>query len=291
MFSKVIVGVDSTAQGRDAIALGRGLLEAGGTLTLAHVHGGSRILGRGSESGFDTTEQARAQALVRQIRDEAGVEADIAVIGESSLGRGLHRLAEDAGADLLVVGSHHSSASGHALLSAHTRAALNGAPCAVAIAHTGCAERSPLLGDIGVAFNGTPESLHALEVARRIAAEKGATLSAFEAVSLSTSSFDGFTKPTEADIQAVVDEEIGRISALDVEGKAVYGSPVKELVSYAESKDLLVMGSRDYGPWGRLVHGSTTHDFMAVSPCSVLVLTRAARNTTQLGSLHATATS
>jgi nucleotide-binding universal stress UspA family protein len=68
-----------------------------------------------------------------------------------------------------------------------------------------------------------------------------------------------------------------RIKALgDVEPHAVYGNPVEELAVYSASLDLLVVGSRGYGPLGRLVHGSTSQQLARVARCPLLVLTRTA---------------
>jgi hypothetical protein len=40
---------------------------------------------------------------------------------------------------------------------------------------------------------------------------------------------------------------------------------------------LLVVGSRSYGPIGRLVHGSVSQQLARTARCPLLVLTRAAR--------------
>ena len=43
------------------------------------------------------------------------------------------------------------------------------------------------------------------------------------------------------------------------------------------SLDLLVVGSRGYGPLSRLVHGSTSQQLARSARCPLLVLTRATR--------------
>jgi len=45
---------------------------------------------------------------------------------------------------------------------------------------------------------------------------------------------------------------------------------------FSASVDLLVVGSRGYGPLGRLVHGSTSHRLARLARCPLLVLPRAA---------------
>jgi nucleotide-binding universal stress UspA family protein len=86
----------------------------------------------------------------------------------------------------------------------------------------------------------------------------------------------GVAVPVASDIY--VDEARARIEDLgDVEAHAAYGDPAEELAVYSASLDLLVVGSRDFGPIGRLMHGSTTHRLARLARCPLLVLTRAAR--------------
>ena len=94
----------------------------------------------------------------------------------------------------------------------------------------------------------------------------------------STSVGRGLHEPTEDSITDVVDAARARIADLgDVEPHAVYGRPAEELALYGASLDLLVIGSRDYGPVARLVHGSTAQELARSARCPLLVLTRAAR--------------
>lgn len=76
-------------------------------------------------------------------------------------GHGLHVLAEQHDGDLLVVGSCSRSVAGQAMLGNDTRAALNGALCAVAIAARGYAQKMPI-ARMGVAYNRSRESDSAL---------------------------------------------------------------------------------------------------------------------------------
>lgn len=87
-------------------------------------------------------------------------------------------LAEATGADLLVVGSSRRGLLGRVLLGDDTRAALNGAPCAVAVAPSGYCQEPDLMREIPVGCNASAESEHALTVARSFADEYGAKLSA-----------------------------------------------------------------------------------------------------------------
>ena len=182
------------------------------------------------------------------------------------------------GADLLAVGSSRRGLLGRVLLGGDTQAALNGAPCAIAIAPTWYSREPAAMRAIGVGYDGSPESEHALELARRIAAETGARLSAFEAVSLSRSRFEARSFGLREAVDGLVKEAMDRISALGgVEAHAAYGDAAEELALYSASLDLLVVGSRGYGPIGRLIHGSTSTKLTHMAHCPLLVLPRSAR--------------
>jgi nucleotide-binding universal stress UspA family protein len=53
-----------------------------------------------------------------------------------------------------------------------------------------------------------------------------------------------------------------------------FGEPARELAGEAERLDLLITGSRGYGPIRRLMLGSTSHMLVHEAPCPVMVLTR-----------------
>jgi nucleotide-binding universal stress UspA family protein len=62
----------------------------------------------------------------------------------------------------------------------------------------------------------------------------------------------------------------------DVEGHAVYGLAGEELAAFGDQVDILVVGSRGYGPVKRLVLGSTSDFLQRHARSSLLVLPRAA---------------
>ena len=282
MFKKLIVGVDERQGGRDAIALAKDLVAERGEVTLAYVHLGDTTPVRGSSGAVEATERQRARELLEAARAESQIDAGLLCIGSRSVGRGLHELAELQRADVLVVGSTSHGLIGRVLIGDDTRDALNGAPCAVAIAPSGYSSRPSALSEIGVAYNGSPESEHALAVARELAAQHGARVSAFEAVSLPAYLFGGpatgAAAAVEESINDFVENARERIAALGgVEPHAAYGAVAEELALYGASVDLLIVGSRSYGPVGRLVHGSVSQQLARTARCPLLVLTRAAR--------------
>jgi nucleotide-binding universal stress UspA family protein len=280
MFKQIVVGVDEHEGGRDAIALAKNVLARDGELTLAYVFAGDPHIYRSASAAYEASEHERAREMLERTREETGIQAHLRWRGSPSVGQGLHELCEAIGADLLIVGSSRRGLLGRVLMGDDTRAALNGAPCAIAIAPAGYSQQPVAMREIGVAYNGSPESEHAVGVAREIAAQCGAKLSAFEAVSLPTYAFLGGPAPIDGAPQGLVDEARARIAALGgVEPHAAYGLPPEELGIYSASLDLLIVGSRGYGPIGRLIHGSTSQQLAHSARCPLLVLPRAARAT------------
>lgn len=278
MFQSVIVGVDEHQGGADAIALAAALVEPAGELTLAYVYLGDPARTRGSSPAFEAAERKRALEVLETAREGAGVSARLACAPSPSVGRGLHELAETHEADLLVIGSCRRGLIGRVLVGDDTHAALNGASCAVAVAPSGYARQEPTMDVVGVGYDGSPESVQALSVGRRLASRYGARLAAFRAVSLAAYLFDQTSDPADESIPAFVEEAREHLAELgDVEAHASYGHAGEELAMFSASVDLLLVGSRDYGPVGRLVHGSTSQELARVARCPLLVLTRAAR--------------
>jgi nucleotide-binding universal stress UspA family protein len=271
MFNNVLVGVDGTAHGRDAIALASRLKDPEGKLTLAHVHPGEFHPLYAITPDLLAEEHDASVKLLEQERAAGAPEAELVSIVAASAGSGLHRQAEDQGADLLVVGSSGRSALGRAMLGDDTRAALNGSPSAVAIAARGYAAHPKPISRVGVAYNGSPESESALASARELAAANKAGIYALEVISIPSYALTGImAAPVGDSIDALLAEAGERMGKLaDVDGRAVYGNQL----------DILVVGSRGYGPVRRLVLGSTSDYLERHARCSLLVLPRAGSTT------------
>ena len=276
MFRNVIVGVDGEEGGRDAIALAKMLSEKRGTLSLAYIYHGDPHVWRGTSPPYEATEMERTRHLLRRERERAEVDAHLHCRGSASIGRGLHELAEKLGADLIVIGSCRRGLIGRVLVGDDTHSALNGAPCAVAIAPAGFAHQPAIVREIGVGYDGSPESEQALMAARELARSHGARIRALSVVSLKNVRDE---KPIPADwpeaAERLVDERLNRLSELPgIEGDAVYGGPREELSRFSGEVDLLIVGSRGYGPLGRLLHGSISRYLVRHAACPLLVLAR-----------------
>ena len=276
MFKRVVVGVGGGEGGRDAVMLAKLLVAVGGELTLAYVVARDADADRGTGDVHEASEGGHAEALLEAVREQTGVEAHLRWYRSASVGRGLRELCKVIGADLLVVGSSRRGRLGRVLIADDTSAALNGARCPIAIAPGNYSRQPGMTREIGVGYDGSPESEHALSVARTLAVAWAARLSALEAVSLPSYAVVG---PGAADTtrQCLLEDALERIAGLGgVEPHAAYGQPAEELALYSASLDLLIVGARGYGPVGRLIHGSTSQQLARTARCPLLVLTRAA---------------
>ena len=274
MFDNVLIAIDGRQGGRDAIALAKQLAGPNASFALAHVYG-SAVYARGATRDVPVEREAALRLLSAE-RKAARMDADLVSTGFVSPARGLHQLAEQGGADLLVVGSSRHALLGRVLLGDDARASLDGAPCAVAIAPRGYADSPDRLLEVGVGYDGSPESEQALMAARELARSHGARIRALSVVSLKNVRDE---KPIPADwpeaAERLVDERLNRLSELPgIEGDAVYGGPREELSRFSGEVDLLIVGSRGYGPLGRLLHGSISRYLVRHAACPLLVLAR-----------------
>jgi nucleotide-binding universal stress UspA family protein len=275
-FGSVLVGVDGSPAGRDAIALGAMLCNPRGRLTLAHVS----VSNSATYLSFDAKPtRAEAREMLERERAQAGVIADVRDIVSLSVGRGLHQLAEQSAADLLVVGSCSRGILGRVFIGDDTRASLNGASCAVAVAPHGYAESTAGIKTVGVAYNGTAEADAALTAARDLAARYGATICALTVVNPipgGLAYWEAFDPDWGTAIEAVGRAAKDRLRSLDgVEGSVAVGIPSEALAAFGAEVDLLVVGSRSYGPVRRMMLGSTSLNLARGARCPLLVLPRA----------------
>lgn len=239
MFDRVIVGVDGRQGGHDAIALARRLAAPGARVIFAHVYSVPTAAGRAGALALPLQLEAAEQLVGAEAR-RYGLMAEPAAIYGSSVARGLHQLAEERRADLLILGSCHRGLLSRTLLGSDTRAALDDAPCAVAIAPRGYANDSPptlRLSRIGVGCDIPAQGAAALLVARSLARRHGAF-----------------------------------VQKLTVE--STDNDPGQELASESADLDMLILGSGERGRVGRVRPGSTAIFLARHSRCPVVVLPR-----------------
>lgn len=196
-----------------------------------------------------------SERLLALERGNASLNAEVMMCAATSIGRGLHELAERENADLLVVGSRNRGLIGRVFLNDDTRASLNGASCAVAIAPRGYAENADGLVNIGVGYDGSPVSRGALGAARGLAARQGSPVRALSVVSIQDIPYGEPIRATWPEFaKQLVDDQLNSPGIVaHVTGDTTDGHPGEELARFSDELDLLIVGSRGYGPLERLL--------------------------------------
>jgi nucleotide-binding universal stress UspA family protein len=283
IFKTILVGVDGRDTGRDALALAAQAQRAwGGDLIALHAYPHEYFVSAGSDSDVQPLMHGDAETRLKAELERAGVQARPVAVPDSSPGRALHLAAERENADLIVVGSSHRGRLGRVFAGDVTVGALHGAPCPVLVAPSAWATSGRELRRIGVGFDGSEQSRAAVELAHRLAIGAGASLRVVWVVSLPPAPTLHYERDWEQRRQALVEEAQKRVDELvaelgeGAEGEAVTGTPSQELAYEANQLDLLVTGSRDYGPVRLLMLGSTSSKLVHEAPSALLVLPRGA---------------
>jgi nucleotide-binding universal stress UspA family protein len=171
MAIKIIVSYDGTENDTDALALGRLLAQAGGSLALAYVRHTVE-----AEGGREQLAQHEAEELLAngaRWLDDPNVPRSVVLSGSTP--EGLRDLAEREGADVIVFGSEYRTTPGHVQPGTSAQRLLEGGPIAIALAPAGLHERPEVKIDTiaVVSENGDPAPL---ETAASLAAPLGATV-------------------------------------------------------------------------------------------------------------------
>ena len=267
MFTRVVVGVDGREGGRDAAALALLLAEPGGVaLVHAYRSPGPRV--RLARPDRDADAERAAEELLERERDLVGAPPMTVLqpVAAPTPVAGLSLVAADLMAELIVVGSRHRGALGRVLLGDTPRGLLHHAPCAVAIAPRDYRLRDVRLTEIGVGYDGTPESDRAVTVAAELAREHGTVLWLF-----------GVVPPAEPDararlrrLDALAENALDRL-APGGDKKVVVSDPTAELERVSRDVDLLCVGARDQGPLHRALLGSVSDHLASTAACPLLV--------------------
>jgi nucleotide-binding universal stress UspA family protein len=277
MFNRILIGIDGDDGGRDALALAQRLAAPTAELVLAHVWDPAAGIAAAAAGGEHPA--AAAHAILEEARATLPSPCRVVAHPASSPGAGLHQVAEDVACDLLVVGSSRHKDAGRTGLPHSLRAALHAGPCAIAVAPRGYAAAAGAVTAVGFGYVESRLGDHALEEARRLAGELGATLHVLAVVPPLPSPWMGGPFA----YVAVFDDIMGRTvrearEHLEARGDfhvlVQKGAPEARLQAFSSDVDLLVLGSRAYGPVRRLLLGSTSDAVLQDAACPLLILPR-----------------
>jgi nucleotide-binding universal stress UspA family protein len=213
-------------------------------------------------------------------------DVDYLVLGSSSAAHGLHDLAEAEGAEMIVVGSFGEGPSRRLFPGSTADRLLSGATRPVAVAPRGLRKHPEReLRRIGVAFVDTADGRAALDAGARLAVRIGATLTLYTAVPsraevpallLAKDSDEAFVDRAEQTFESALDEAMADLPAgVNASAQLLPGSPVDVLAELDEDDvDLLVCGSRGYGPVRHVLLGGVSSRLVRRAGSSVLVVPR-----------------
>ena len=285
----VIVGVDGSERSIEALALADLLGPAlGRRVVIAHVHPFRQLSSLFAEGEYERLEREVAESTFEQIREHlpSVPERRMQLVAGDSPAAGLHALAERERAALIVVGSSHRSAIGRILVGGTGERLLSGASAPVAVAPAGYATAGAGIQTVGCGFDGSRESHRALAWAAELARTTSArlrVLSVYESTLPVTLALGGGL-PT-ASINEVVrrqrDEELSKaMSALDADidatGALLDGDARELLAGESAGLDLLVVGSRGYGPLRAVLLGSVSSALVRSARSPLVVMPRGA---------------
>ena len=266
------VDLDAPEQARDALALATWLADMTRSellpVTIFAPHAGAL-----------STQLERRR---RQLAALAGpVEA--LVIAGASPARLLHEIADQRHPVAVVVGSSRGGANGVVSLGSASEALLHGSPVPIAVAPNGFVAPSAHAAEIGVAYGTTPESDDAVRVAAALAGQAGASLRVLRVDEPAPHNDLAEHHPGERLERAIA----GRHAEYD----ELSGDPAAALAAASGDLDLLVAGSRSYGPLGAVLLGAVTRRLVRAAQCPVMVVPRtrdAAWSVALVGGMDAT---
>jgi nucleotide-binding universal stress UspA family protein len=279
MFKRIVVGYAGDEAGRDAVRLAVNLAAAlDSAVTIVYPY---HLL------------LAPVPAEVAEARVKQELEDLLAGVGDRVTYRwtsaswpihGLHELASYEDADLIVFGMAHTGLVDHLHVNLIERM-VHGAPCAVAVAPPGYADRATgAPARIGVGFADSEEGRAALRLGHEIAERAGGGLDVIAAsglgATLTAYAFSSALLPqVEDELCAETETKLAQLLAdlgeqVPVHVEVRRGDPCVVLSVRSEHLDLLILGSRAYGPLRHALLGSVSASVIRASHCPVLVIPR-----------------
>jgi len=282
----VLVGVALDERDPAPVALGRELARLTTRhVALLHAYPHKPLTSRVPE--YEQELQKHAQRGVEHVAvslADSGLDVTVLTAARVSAARALQEAADQLDAVAIVVGSSRGGALGRVFAVNIGGRLLHGAPCPVAVTPAEAA-RTHGFGRIAVAFNGSPEAGEALQAGIALARAAGAkltTLTVFEPVETAPAAIvPGWLVP-----QAYVDDlrrraEETRRAALEQvpedlleDAELLEGDAALLLPDASAGFDLLLCGSRGYGPLRAVMLGSVSMKLASRAACPLLVTPR-----------------
>ena len=258
MSETIIAGldVDAPEQAREALSLATWLADSSSSeLVLATIFA--------PRAGALSTQVERCK---RRLVGLAARPVETVAIAGTSPARLLHELCDHLSPRALVIGSSRGGAEGLVSVGSAGELLLHGGGAAIAVAPRGFRAPAGRTAEIGVAFGNTPESDDAVRIAVDLAARAGASLRVLTVPE--PRSHDELPLHRAGEY---LERALGGAPAMRTE---LDGDPATALAAASADLDLLVTGSRSYGPLGAVLLGAVTRRLLNAARCPVMVVPR-----------------
>jgi nucleotide-binding universal stress UspA family protein len=287
----VIVGFDGSGSGEDALVLARSCARyLGRRMIVVVIHPSPAAISPARVDAEWVADRHRvAEEVVEAARPllaglDDGVEVTYRIVASSSAAHGLHDVAEETGAALIVVGSGSAGPAERLFAGSTAERLLSGAVCPIGVAPAGLRDHPPGdLTEIAVAYIDTPESAAALDLATRLALRTSArlrlvTVVAEEAevlpLAVGRDAERAFLATAREAYQKALDMAIaGLPQQVRATGEIVTGDVVEVLAELAV--DVVFCGSRGYGPVRRVLLGGVSSRLVRRARSPLVVVPRA----------------
>jgi nucleotide-binding universal stress UspA family protein len=285
---RTLVGIDGGTHREDALALATQLAAIGPVhdLTVVHVYPWSpwsENLG----NAYELTIREDAERLLEEARASLGDRAcRTLAVADVKPARALHRLAVELDAQVIVAGSCHRGRVGRTVLGGIGDRIVHGAPRPVAIAPRGYAGHAGSLRHIGVAFDGSPEAQAAAGWGREAALNVGGDLLLMGVLEAAPYGGTYAGAVGYGNMEVVRSMRVAQARVLEglaadmpevgARCRLLEGPVATALADAAHDLDLLVAGSRGYGPVGALLLGAVSRVLAHEAPCPLVLLPRTA---------------
>lgn len=262
--STILIGVDASERSEDAIAFGSQLAQACGAYVVV-------------ANAYRDPSRDQSLELVRSLRERLDLperRSLVKIRANVSPAHALHSLAETEDAALVIVGSTHTGRAGRVFPGSTGERLLNGAPCAVAVVPEGHRARVDPIGVVGVAYDGSAEARAAVLAAAELARGLDAELVLIGVVVPGEYDLDGavdgqaIVRDVREELDAMVAELPGSTATL------LTGDAAELLAEHSRHVDLLVTGSRGYGPVRAVLAGGVSGRLLRSAQCPVVVVPR-----------------
>ena len=224
-----------------------------------------------------------ALVLAKRVVARDGGELKVLNVEKGSPSDALQALAERGEADLIVLGSTHHAAFGSVAPGSVAEHLLHGARCRLLIAPKGYAEAdhsADRLRVLAVGYDGMAESQAALDESAVLAEKFGGSMKVVGVATpvppIGAAAAARAGPEAGPDFQTRLNDAVAELpSELRALPVLLKGDPVEQLLDVAETGvDLLVLGSRGFGPVMRLLIGSVSSRVIRGAACPVMVIPR-----------------